>query len=325
DLTLNLFIRSLARLVMLVMAAGAIVWFAVSAGLRPLTSLQAAIDQRTPHDLNPIRRAMPIELKGIVGSMNKLFERVALSKKNRERFIGDAAHQLRNPIAAIKTQAETALETNSLGAVKAGLTQILGVANHSAAMINKMLSGASAYALELEQQGVSNLVAMVKQTTSDLAKDAFDNNQEISFSKREDHIPFRGNLVLLGEAVRNLISNAIMHNPAGTVIEVGIEAGIEAGIETSIKTGIEAGALGSPDHIEIYVADTGKAFDGERFALLTQPFMTGSFTTGHHHSGSGLGLSIAKDIAKAHGGELIYKPLPEGGKRIAIILPKLQA
>ncbi|MEO1399424.1 MAG: sensor histidine kinase, partial [Pseudomonadota bacterium] len=198
DLAFDLFTRSLARLVLLVLAAGAIVWFAVTMGLRPLTRLQSAIDSRTPYDLTPIKRTMPIELTGIVGSMNELFERVARSKQNRERFIGDAAHQLRNPVAAIKVQAEASLVTGKKDKMEAGLTQIVQVADKSASMINKMLSGATAHALDRDQEAVFDLLPMVEDVTQLSAPAAFDKDQEISFSKSVDTVvEFRGNETLL--------------------------------------------------------------------------------------------------------------------------------
>ena len=298
ELTLSLFARSLMRLSMLVLAAGAIVWFAVAVGLRPLTGLQSAIEKRTPHDLNPIKRMMPTELRGIVNSMNELFERVARSKRNRERFIGDAAHQLRNPVAAIKVQAEAALDAKSKKDVLSSLQQILQVSDHSTGMINKMLSGASARSLDRDQEETHDLVPMAEEVTLQAAPRAFDKGQEISFSKpQQTQLLFQGNLVLLREAFSNLVDNAIHHNKSGTAIEVGLERNHE--------------------WIELYVADTGPIFSQEEFITLTQPFLTRDESS----SGSGLGLSIAKDIARAHGGYLETRPERTGGKRISIFLP----
>ncbi len=297
ELTLSLFARSLMRLAMLVLAAGAIVWFAVAIGLRPLIGLQSAIERRTPYDLNPIKRLMPVELRGIVSSMNELFERVSRSKRNRERFIGDAAHQLRNPVAAIKVQAEAALAAGQKSNVDSSLHQIVQVVDHSTGMINKMLSGASAHSLDREQESTHDLVPMVEEATLMAAPRAFDNDQDISFSKPTKQMLFQGNLVLLREAVSNLIDNAIHHTEPGTVIEVGLVL--------------------SGENIEIYVADSGRAITQEEFLTLTQPFLTRDDSS----SGSGLGLSISKDIAKSHGGYLATSEQAGGGKRISIILP----
>ncbi|MEM7303152.1 MAG: sensor histidine kinase [Pseudomonadota bacterium] len=296
ELTFSLFSQSLMRLLLLVLAAGAIVWFAVLLGLRPLIRLQAAIDQRTPYDLNPIKRKMPLELAGIVGSMNELFERVARSKKNRERFIGDAAHQLRNPVAAIKVQAETSLEANSKTAMQSGLQQIVDVTDRSDAMISKLLSGASAYAMDRSQNAAFDLSELVNERARIAGAAAFDKGQEFSVSGTDTPVMVSGNQVLLGEAVSNLIDNAIRHNPTDAKIGVRLETG--------------------DNQVTISVSDTGKPFSQEAFLELTQPFLTG----GDDLSGSGLGLSIAKDIAKAHGGYLATFQ-EEDGKRVSLMLP----
>ena len=297
NLTLSLFARSLARLVLLVLAAGAIVWIAVRFGLSPLTKLQSAIDQRTPYDLTPIKRAMPVELAGIVSSMNELFARVARSKSNRERFIGDAAHQLRNPIAAIKVQAETALNAEDQPAKQAGLRQILDVSNTSADMINKMLSGATAHAMDRKSEKTFDLSAMLESAVQDAAPLAFESNHEMALDGTQEPIMFRGNETLLREAVSNLIHNAVLYNDPGSLITVALKPGDKI--------------------IEISVGDTGEVFDEERFLQLSQPFYIGH----DGQSGSGLGLSIAKDIAKSHGGYLTTAPQP-GGKTISIMLPR---
>lgn len=298
DLTLELFSRSLIRLVLLVLAAGTIVWFAVSYGLRPIARLQSAIDQRTPYDLNPIRRRMPVELSGIVRSMNELFARVARSKRNRERFIGDAAHQLRNPIAAIKVQAQTGLDTNTKSAMQSGLSNIVEVADQSSVMVDKMLSGAVAHALDKDQQDKFDLSAMVVEICQATAPGAFDKDMELSLSADAGPISVVGNEVLLREALTNLIDNAIQHNDPKTNIEVALSQ--------------------NSDHIILSVCDSGIMFSEEEFLLHTQPFFTGISP----NPGSGLGLSIAKDIAKSHGGYLVSEAMENGGgKRISIVLP----
>ena len=298
-LTLRLFAQSLFRLVLLVLAAGAIVWFAIRMGLRPLIQLQSAIDRRTPHDLTPIKRAMPRELAGITKSMNDLFARVARSKSNRERFIGDAAHQLRNPVAAIKVQAQAALESQKKSDMQSGLQQIIDVSNSSNDMINQMLAGASAHAMDRSQDKTFDFSAMLQRILALAAPSAFAKNQEISLEGAEKPIHFNGNETLLQEAVGNLINNAIRYNQEDTLIEVQL---------SQSKTGVT-----------VAVEDRGRSFSSEEFLQLTQPFTTGN--TGA--SGSGLGLSIAKDIAKSHGGHLTIEKRNEG-KAICIVLPSGQ-
>ncbi|MEM1365124.1 MAG: sensor histidine kinase [Pseudomonadota bacterium] len=294
-LTMQLFSLSLARLSLLVLAAGAIVWFAVSWGLRPLQDLQEAIEKRSPQDLTEIQRRVPQELAGIVGSMNDLFARVARSKRNRERFIGDAAHQLRNPVAAIKIQAQAALAQKSEDADRQALKSIAAVADSSALMINQMLSGARAYTLDRSAQPVFELKAMLEHVVSDMAPLAFDQGHDVSADVACEEARVRGSEALIGEALRNLIDNAVRHTAPGL---------IRIGLTREQQTAI------------ISVGDGGAVLSQSEFEELTQPFHTRSA----NQAGTGLGLSVAKDIVKSHGGRIELKPT-EAGKAIQMVLP----
>lgn len=303
ELTLSLFTRSLLRLIAVVLAAGAIVWFAVSRGLRPMNELQNAIENRSPHDLTPIKRSMPVELSGIVGSMNALFQRVGRSKRNREQFIGNAAHQLRNPVAAIKVQAQAALASGNKNDFQLALDEIVKTGDDTGKMINQMLSSASAHALSNENMKAFDIVRTVTDATQATAAAALEKGQEISLDLQLETLPFLGHEVLIREAIVNLIDNAIRHNDCENKIGVSL-------------------ALDRTDHmIDIGVTDTGKPFNEEMLIALSQPFATGEQTS----SGSGLGLSLAKDVAKSHGGFLEISKSASNevakGKTISIKLP----
>lgn len=301
ELTYDLFTRSVLRLVLLSLLAGIIVWFAVKGGMRPLAKLQASIDKRSAFALSPIQQQVPVELSGIVHSMNTLLDRVARSKKNRERFIGDAAHQLRNPIAAIKIQAQSSLESDSAAEMRSGLQQILSVSDKSALMVNKMLSSARAHAMDAEQLTRFDLNDLVKEKAVELAPLAFDCAQEFSVSSSARRISVRGNRTLLGEAIGNLIHNAIQHNDTGATVSVSTQVSL------------------TMDTAEVVVSDNGELMSDEQFLQLTQPFRTDKTD----QSGSGLGLSIAKDVARMHQGELFTRSRISG-KSIVLRFPLAQ-
>ena len=298
QLTFDLFARSALRLVLLALLAGIIVWFAVKVGMRPLARLQTSIDKRSAFALSPIQQKVPVELSGIVRSMNTLLDRVARSKTNRERFIGDAAHQLRNPIAAIKIQAQSSLESESSEEMRAGLLQILQVSDKSALMVNKMLSSARAHAMDAEQLARFDINDLVNEKALEMVPLAFDCAQEFSVSSSKKHIFVSGNRTLLGEAIGNLIHNAIQHNKASAILSVSTEVSRHE------------------ECVEVIVSDDGEAISDEQFLQLTQPFRT----DGPDLSGSGLGLSIAKDVARMHQGELLTRP-EASGKSIVLSIP----
>lgn len=298
DLTLSLFGRSLIRLMALVIAAGVIVWFAVSLGLQPLRRLQQAIDSRTPLDLTPIKRPMPIELTGIVSSMNDLFARVARSKANRERFIGDAAHQLRNPIAALKVQAEVALQAKDGKARNQSLKQVVNVSDQTSELVSQMLTNARANAIEKDAGETFDLSELTLDAARSVASKAIDKDQDFETDVLEG-VMLKGDKVLIREAIVNLIDNAVKYSPKGTNVSVTLTS--------------------NDDEISIQISDDGEPISEEEFFRYCQPF----FTDDRAQSGSGLGLAIAKDVSANHGGYLSNITHENGeGKTISIILPK---
>jgi two-component system sensor histidine kinase TctE len=107
-LSLRLAIQAGAMMALVILGAGSAVIFGIAYGLKPLLDLREAVERRSPADLGPIRRQVPREVKGLVEAMNGLFGRLAEAFAARDEFIANAAHQLRNPIAAIQAQAEAA-------------------------------------------------------------------------------------------------------------------------------------------------------------------------------------------------------------------------
>lgn len=297
--TLDLFSKSLARLLFLILSAGVIVWFAVAYGLRPINSLREAIEKRSSSDLSPIKRRLPVELRGIAGSMNDLLERVARSKTNREQFIGNAAHQLRNPIAAIKLQAQTALAEDEPEALKAGLQRVLETTNETGTLVEHMLSSAGANSLSIDKAEPLELTGFVADIARFLAPQAIEKEQEFSFSETDTKIMISAHRILLKEAITNLIENAIRHNERGAVVQVSV-----------VLDGVNQNA-------RVNVFDNGVAISEDALNTLSQPFATGE----HKSASSGLGLSIVKDVAKAHGGDIHVAAAKNGGKALSISLP----
>lgn len=99
---------SSVMMAVIILSAGAVVWFGINLGLKPLLQLRQAVARRSPVDLGPIRRPVPPEVNSLVLAMNALFERLSRAFAARDAFISNAAHQLRNPIAGIQAQAEAA-------------------------------------------------------------------------------------------------------------------------------------------------------------------------------------------------------------------------
>jgi two-component system sensor histidine kinase TctE len=139
------FARSLAFQTLLIasvllLTVAAVVFFGIRLGLRPLDQLEAAIQKRSIADLSPIERRVPFEASGIVQRLNTLFDRLTEARNARERLISNAAHQLRNPIAAIHTMAQAIEAAGSLNDSKNRAAELVAETRKTMRLTQQMLS-----------------------------------------------------------------------------------------------------------------------------------------------------------------------------------------
>ena len=301
NLTFELFKNSILRLLFMIVCAGVIVWIAVTVGLRPLERLSRSIKRRSADDLSPIKSTVPVEVKELVVSMNSLFSQLTKSNEARERFLGDAAHQLRNPIAALKAQSEAALENQSIEQYRSSIEKIHYTSQLTGKLIEQMLISAKAHAQNPQATEQFDLVELMNEAAHQQAYGAMDKDQEYTLNIEIKSLMIRGYRGLLKEAVLNLIDNAISHNKKGSQIEIGLL------VENKLAC--------------LIIKDNGLAINEKEFNQLLEPFRTGSSES----PGSGLGLSVVNDIAKMHGGDLSLKHDDQGiGKSLQITLPIVQ-
>ncbi|WP_421906575.1 sensor histidine kinase [Mameliella sp.] len=282
--------RASALIGALMATLAVVVWFGVQWGLRPLNDLQEAIERRTPDDLGLIQRPVPKEVKGIVSTLNRLFAQVDRSIQSHQAFISDAAHQLRNPASAILSLAETLPGATDPEERRRRERALITAARKSARLAEQLLS------MERLRHGYSlpetsfDPVAMAQEVCADLAPFALERDIDFSFSTGLDsgRISIRGDQLLLAEALGNLIDNALQHGgPALSRISVTLE-----------KT---------RDMLDFIVADDGKGVPAEQVPTALSRF--GQVDPG---AGSGLGLSIADEVARLHGGEVRFSPSDRG-------------
>ena len=278
-LSLELFGWSLLRLGLLVASAGLIAWFAVRVGLKPLLDLRDAVEKRSSSDLSPIRRPVPAEAQSLVQSMNALFRKLRDSIDLRERFIADAAHQLRNPIAGLKAQAEVAAGAKTEADLRLRVEGIVQSSESMSRLVSQLLTSARIHSAQTEAQDREDLDLV--EATRDVARrfvpKALKTDQALEFKGAAAPILVTAQKTLVEEAIANLIDNAIVHNPPQTQVTVGV--------------------AGERDRATVYVEDDGIGIpDGDR-EKMQEPFVSGATAT----SGSGLGLAIARDVAAQHG------------------------
>lgn len=266
-----------------------LVWFALSRGLAPLERMQRRIRERRPDDLSPINpHDAPEELGPLVASFNDLLERLGTSIVAQKRFIADAAHQMKTPLAGLRTQAELALRETDPRALRRSLEQVVESSERAAHMINQLLALARTEnlrnAIQLEE---IDLAPLARAVAVDWVPEAIRRGIDFGFESDDAPAPAAAHPILLRELLNNLIDNAIGYTPAGG--QVTVRLGRE-GRETLLE-----------------VEDTGPGIPPEERLLVFERFYR---ILGTETSGSGLGLPIVAEIADQHGATV---SIAEGG------------
>ncbi len=258
-----------------------LVWFGLTRGLAPLGTLQAHIRDRKPDDLSPIdTRAAPDEIAPVVASFNELLQRLALNIKLQQLFLADAAHQMKTPLAGLRTQAELALRETDPQELKRSLRQIAGATERATHLINQLLSLARAEHLANEPAAlrVIDLGQVARELVQTMVPEAIGRGLDLGFEDAESPVRIFGAPMLLRELLKNLVDNAIRYTPAGGSITVRIRQ-----------------SLG---YAYLEVEDTGSGIPvSERHRVFDRFYRI----LGTNVDGSGLGLAIVREIADRHG------------------------
>ncbi len=296
------FVRDLATqsflvIAILVASVAIVVWFGVRLGLRPLVELEEAISRRSSTDLQPIRRAVPVEAQGVVETLNTLLAQVSDTMTSKTNFISNAAHQLRNPIAGVQALAEAVQSAETAQDVAERTADLVAATRETSQLANQLLSYERASALNIAEKAESFDLAEAAETALQNVQPLFAAAGITPTLRTGTHPALvSGNKLMLQEALQNLLHNALVHGgPALTSIALQISA----------QDGT-AEAKVADDGVGIRPADIPRVL--ERF---------GQAATG---PGSGLGLPIAETVARQHGGSLTIET-PSKGTTITLRIP----
>jgi len=270
-----------------------LVWLALARGISPLNELQRRIRSRESSDLSPIdEQRVPDEVAPLVQAINDLLARLDSSMSRQKHFLADAAHQLKTPLAGLRTQAELIQREIDAGRaspdeLKRSLAHIARASERAAHMVNQLLSMARAEDAEqaLRREPV-NLAEIAVDTVRDFVPRALERRIDLGFDgvlPEDSRLRVQGQPVLIGELIRNLVDNALLYTPAGGLVTVRI-------VEDPFG-----------QVVVLQVEDTGPGIaPGEREKVF-QPFYR---SLGSGVEGSGLGLAIVKEIVQQHEAEL---------------------
>ncbi len=337
--------------------AAVLIWFGLARGLRPLSSLVRRIGQRRPGDLSPIPAGtVPVEVEPLIDSINHLMRQLDGSLRGQQRFIANAAHQLRTPLAGIQMQAELALllatpppkgaelrapdrhgqaqrspaqpgPDHHSPELRRSLEQMTLATRRLVRMVNQLLAltraehhtGAASAAPRLLPL---DLVDLVLERVRDWVPAAQARQIDLGFEAADGSAPVRvaGNALLLAELVNNLADNAIRYTPPGGMITVRVLRLADPG--AGANGGGRGGADGAAEaRAVLEVEDSGIGIAPEERELVFERFyrVLGAGPAGEHVEGSGLGLAIVREIAQQHAATVRVRPGAHGRGTVFVV------
>lgn len=289
--------RAGAIALLLLATVASLVFFGIRLGLKPLLDLEDAIQKRSSDDLSPIARRVPQETNGIVMRLNSLFEQVTAAQASKDRFISNAAHQLRNPIAAIHSMAQATQSAKDIDQARSRADALIAETRRTGRLTDQLLSleRLRGHTPKLEPLELGKIV---QDEASRFASLILSRGLEFSVEIEKGETQILGNETLLKEAIANLLDNALSHGgDKMSYIRISLKAS-----NSDLRLSVEN--------------------DGNSFAQEPDKDLFNRFTQGSESDGSGLGLAIVKEIAIAHSGRV---HIPK--RKIALIqfeLPKLE-
>ncbi|MCO5398717.1 sensor histidine kinase [Ralstonia soli] len=295
---------SLQQEVLLVVLAVGIVWLGIRRGLRPLRQLSETVASRGTDELAPLpQHGLPAEVAPLVEAINQYVARLLRLLQARKRFFADAAHQLKTPLAVIQAQSELALREPDGERIRRHLQPLHGTVRQAARGVQQLLSLSrletdSGYAPQLQPLRLDTLAGDV---ALELAPVARKSGVDLGFEG--EPVSVAGEPQWLQELVGNLLDNAIRYagNGARVTLRVKRQAMAMLGEQAVLQVEDDGPGIAAP----------------ERDAVFSR-FYRGAASEGH--DGSGLGLSIVREIARMHGGTVTLSETPGGGLTVSVYL-----
>lgn len=301
ELTRAILMRSALRLLVMILGAAAIVWIAVTLSLRPLDRLGEAIAERSPDDMSPVKTHVPQEVRGLVETINSFMRRLKSALDGLRNFTGNAGHQLRTPLAVVRTQLALAARAPTLAEAQQAAQKGDAAVAHAERVLAQLLLLARVEAAGGAGQAASvlDLTALARELTAEHIPAAAEAGIDLGF-EGDGPLPVRAAPVLLGEALSNLISNALLHGGQGGVVTVRVRR--------------------DGDRALLEVEDDGPGIPPEARAAAVSRFARGEAAG----PGMGLGLPVVEEIATLFGGRLTLSEGAAGRGLLAqVALPAL--
>jgi two-component system sensor histidine kinase TctE len=262
----------------------------VSRGLRPLEELRRSITHRSAEDLVAIPTdSVPRELQPVVTALNDLLSRFKEVQEEQRRFMADAAHQIKTPLAVLTAELDLARSDTTCPCAQPTYSRLQVATSRLAHLVRQLLALAHSEANAGNTHVLFDLSELAREVTGDFVAAAARRRIDLGFEGAEQTIPLWGNPTLVREAMKNLVENALKFTPEGGTITTSARA-----------------------YPPVFsVADSGPGIPEAELPLIFQRFHRApeSSTT----EGSGLGLAIVQEVARRHGAVVTVGTSPLGG------------
>ncbi|OAD20686.1 integral membrane sensor signal transduction histidine kinase, partial [Candidatus Thiomargarita nelsonii] len=291
ELITEIMSSTLSVLLMALPFLALLIWISVGRSFKPLQQVAIEIAARTPEQLQPLdSNKIPLEIKVLVNALNKLFTRLTQAFENERRFTADAAHELRTPLAGLKTQAQVAQRATTPQQRQQALQQILIGVDRATHLVAQLLTLARMDATQTMPTARVDMHELVSQIIIDLTPQALDKTIDLGLEKTATCCVTQANQDALYLMLRNLVDNAIRYTPAGGQVTVSLDNP-------------------QPSRLTLTINDTGPGIPPEQREHIFERFYRGENQNIH---GSGLGLSIAQKVAQLHDVEIQLNDVPNG-------------
>lgn len=300
ELIFDILLNTLLPILLILPLLALIIWTGVGRGLGPLKKVAGEIAQRSPSQLQPLAvRDTPEEIRPLADSLNRLLGRLDEALESERRFTANAAHELRTPLAGLKTQAQVALRATSEPQRIQMLNKILEGVDRATHLVGQMLTLARLDPdAAAAQYGPVDLVQTTVAVVAERAPAALEKNIEIELAE-DSRGTVNGDAAALAILIRNLVDNAIRYTPSGGRVEVSVATRVEG--------------------VTLTVTDNGPGIPELERARVFERFYRAPGSGGQ---GCGLGLSIAQRIAELHGASIeLAAPVTGSGLRVTVRFP----
>lgn len=263
--------------------SGLLIWIIIGRGLDSLDRVAQEVANRAPTHLEPVDlEEVPEEIKPVIDELNKLFYRLQEGFEREKRFAADAAHELRTPLAALKAQAQVALNTHNIDEKNQALQKLIASVNRSTHIVQQLLT-MSKLVPEAAINDIDevNLVKLTREVLAMLAPSAVEKQIELEFEHDDNPPGFAGNATALSILIRNVVDNAIRYCKENGKVSVGVYA--------------------KEQDVILEVRDNGPGIPIELQSRVFERFFR---VLGNKSPGSGLGLAIVQQISELHGGRV---------------------